>query len=237
MTRLLLFILLALAVAPASAETRRLQVSDFDRLIVEGPYEVHLVTGRASSATATGRRDSLDRVSVDVQGMTLRIRRSRTAWTGTPGADPGIVTIELTTRALRSARLIGPARLDAENLRGLNLELGVEGSGTLRARGVDADHVALALLGSGRIEVAGGARDLAGNFQGTGDVDASALLANAATVANTSGGAVTLAVNGPATIANNGLGTVRILGRPVCTLSGVGAERVTCGGSNQGQHR
>jgi hypothetical protein len=237
MIRPFLVALLALAAAPAAGETRRLAVGDFDRVIVEGPYEVHLVTGRASAASATGRRESLDRLSVDVQGMTLRIRRSRNAWAGTPGADPGIVAVELSTRALRSARLIGPARFAVEGVRGLRVEFSVEGSGTLTARGVDADHLALALLGSGRLDIAGATRNLAGNFQGTGDVDAAALAASAATISNTSGGAVTLTVNGPATIANQGLGTIRVGGRPVCTISGVGGERVLCARSDQRQHR
>jgi hypothetical protein len=239
MTRLLpaAFALAALA-APAAAEDRRYSVGDFDRLIVEGPYRVHLVTGRASAASAQGRRDALDRVTIDVQGQTLRIRRNRNAWGGAPGADSGTVTIELVTRALRSARLIGPARLDLEGVRGLNVELSVEGSGDLDAIGVDADHLSLALLGSGRLELAGAARELNGNFQGTGDIVAGSLRAGQAAITTTTSGAVAVTVNGPATIVANGLGNVRIFGRPDCTISGIAAEQVRCGGaSDQGQHR
>jgi hypothetical protein len=225
---LMLTALAALA-APASAEDRRYSVGDFDRVIVEGPYRVHLVTGRASAASAQGRRDGLDRVTIDVQGQILRIRRNRNAWSGTPGADPGTVAIELATRSVRSVRLIGPARLDLEGARGLNLELSVEGSGDLRADGVDADRLSLALLGSGRLEIAGLARMVNGNFQGTGDVAATDLRAGQATIATTTSGAVAVTVNGPATVTANGLGTVRLLGRPVCTISGIAADQVRCG--------
>jgi len=223
-----LIALLALA-PPASAETRRLPVSDFDRVIVEGPYAVHLVTGRPSSASATGSREALDRLSVDVQGRILRIRRSRNAWVGAPGADSGTVTIALATRNLRSARLIGPARLEAEGVRGLNVEFSVEGSGTLHATGVDADNLALALLGSGRLQIAGAARALTGNFQGSGEIEATALRAGRATIATTTSGAVTLTVHGPVTVTNNGLGNVRILGRPICTIAGIATDQVRCG--------
>lgn len=233
---LALFSLAALA-APAAAEDRRYAVGDFDRVVVEGPYQVHLVTGRASAASAQGRRDALDRVTIDVQGQTLRIRRNRNAWGGAPGADPGTVTVELATRAVRSARLIGPARLDLEGARGLNVELSVEGSGNLRAAGVDADRLSLALLGSGRLDLAGVARTLSGSFQGTGDVAAADLRAGQATIATTTSGAVAVTVNGPATVTANGLGNVRLLGRPVCTISGIAADQVRCGGSDQGQNR
>jgi len=239
MTRLLLaaFALAAIA-APAAAEDRRYAVGDFDRVVVEGPYVVHLVTGRASAATAQGRRDALDRVSVDVQGQTLRIRRNRNAWGGAPGADPGTVTIALATRSLRSARLIGPARLDLQGGRGLAVELSVEGSGDLRAAGVDADRLSLALLGSGRLEIAGAARMVSGNFQGTGDIAAAGLRAGQAAIVTTTSGAVAVTVNGPASVTANGLGTVRILGRPVCTIGGVAADQVQCGaGSDQRQNR
>ena len=229
MTRLPLALLALLALAaPAAAETRRIPVSDFDRVIVEGPYAVHLVTGRPSSASATGTREALDRLSVDVQGQILRIRRSRNAWVGTPGADSGTVTIALATRNLRSARLIGPARLLAESVRGLNVEFSVEGSGTLHATRVDADNLSLALLGSGRLDVAGAARAMTGNFQGSGEIEATNLRAEHATIATTTSGAVTLTVNGPATITNNGLGNVRILGRPVCTTAGIATDQVRC---------
>jgi hypothetical protein len=148
-----------------------------------------------------------------------------------------MVTIELVTRSLRSARLIGPARLDADAVRGLNVAFSVEGSGTLHATRVDAEALSLALLGSGRLEIAGAARALAGNFQGSGDLAAPALIARNATISSTTSGTVAVTVNGPAAIANEGVGNVRILGRPTCTITGSAADQVRCGGSDQGQDR
>lgn len=223
---------LAALSAPAFAEDRHYAVGDFDRVIAEGPYVVRLVTGRATSAIAHGSREALDRMSLDVQGQMLRIRRNRGAWSGGNGRDPGTVTIDLTTRSVRSLRLIGPVRLDADNVRGLRIELSVEGSGTLRATRLNADALSLALLGSGSLDVAGAARTVAGTFQGTGDVAAPALIAHNATIASTTSGAVALTVNGPATIVNNGVGNVRILGRAVCTISGTAADQVRCGGGS-----
>ena len=237
MTRIMPAILglatLAAVTGPAAAADRRYSVTDFDRVIVEGPYVVRLSLGRPSHAVASGTREGIDRVTVDVQGQTLRIRRNRSAWGGMPGADSGPVTIELATRNLRSARLIGPATLDVEGARGLNVQLTVEGSGRVRATGVAVDNLSLGLLGSGRLEISGNARALRADFQGTGDVEASRLVAQNAAVTTTTAGTVALTVNGPVSVAANGLGNVTILGRAVCTVTGPGAGQVRCGASNQ----
>ena len=238
MVRIMLALLaLAAAAMPAHAIDRRYPVNDFDRVVIEGPYAVRLAVGPPSSATATGTREALDRLSVEVQGQTLRIRRNRSGWGGTPGADSGLVTIMIATRTLRSARLIGPATLEVSGARGLNLLFSVEGSGRLRAAGVDADTLALGLLGSGTLEIAGTADVLRGDFQGTGNVEGRGLAAGNATVTTNTAGIVALTVNGPAAITANGLGEVTILGNAICTLNGPGTDQVRCGRSNQREYR
>ncbi len=225
--------LLASLAVPAFAEDRRFAVEDFDRVTVEGPYIVHLLIGRTTSAVAHGSRLALDRMNLDVQDQVLRIRRNRS---GAAGAEPGIVTIDLVTRSLRAVSLNGPARFDADNVRGLRVEFGLVGNGTLHATHIDADALSLALLGAGRLEIAGAARTLSANIQGSGDLAAPGLVAHNATIASATSGTIAVTVNGPATVSNNGLGNVRVFGRPVCTTSGTGADQVRCGGSSdQGQ--
>lgn len=235
MTRLLLAFAALLALsAPARAADRAFPVADFDRLVVEGAYRVLLVVGPATTARANGTRDGLDRVSIETIGQTLRIRPRRNPWgaDARAGDDPGPVTIRLTTRSLRSARLVGPARLEVEGASGLAVELLVEGSGALTARGVAADALSLGLIGAGSLEVAGTAKTLRGQFQGTGSVAAAGLVADAATISANTVGDVALNVNGRAEVAAYGLGIVRIGGRPACVLRGASAANVRCGGSD-----
>lgn len=225
--------LVALA-APASAVDRRFSVTDFDRVVVEGPYRVHLIVGRPSSAVVSGTREAIDRVTVDVQGQTLRIRRNRNAWGSGQGADPGPLDIALATRNLRSVRLIGPTQVEVQGGSGLNLEFSVEGSGALKVSGVAADNLALGLIGSGRIEIAGSARRLRADFQGSGDILGQGLVvAQDATIGTTTAGSVALSVNGPVTVNANGLGDVAIFGRPICTVRGMGEAQVRCPASDQ----
>ncbi len=234
----LLALPLAALAAPAFAADRHYAVEDFDRITVEGPYIVRLVTGRASAAIAHGAPLALDRMSLEVQDQVLRIRRNANAWSASAAAA-GTVTIELATRSLRGVRLAGPARFETDLVRGPNVAFAVEGAATLRASHVDVDSLSLALIGSGRLDIAGAARTLSANVQGSGDLAAPGLVARNATVAAASSGAVALTVNGPATVANDGVGAVRIYGHPVCAISGSNPDQVRCGGvpSNQGQAR
>lgn len=237
MTRLLLASLALLAaIAPAAAAERRYAVTDFDRVVVEGPYIVSLVTGHPSSATALGSQAALDRVTIDVTGQTLRIRRNRNFWGGNPGAQEGPVEVELRTRNLRSARVIGPGLLELSRAEGLRVDLIVEGSGRLSVAEVEADNLSLGLAGAGLIEAAGTAETLTADIQGTGSVDAPSLRVEQANITTATTGTIELEVVEQATVSAFGLGRVEISGNPACTLRGPNSGLVRCG-SDQRQHR
>jgi len=227
--RLLLILTTLLLASPAHAAERRYAVADFDRVIVEGPYAVRLTVGAPSSATASGSPQALDAVTVEVQGMTLRIRRNRNAWSATPGRTPEPAAITLTTRNLRAARVIGSGTIELSGARGLRVDLSVDGSGRLSARRVQADALSLGLRGSGSILVEGQAGNLTADIQGTGSLTASGLAAQTATVSATTSGHIVLSVRRSATVTANGLGNVVIAGEPACTLRGPGAAEVRCG--------
>lgn len=220
---------LAALAAPAAAADRRYSVTDFERIVVEGPFIVRLVTGRPTAASASGPQDAIDRASIDVVGQTLRIRRNTSYWGGTPGAQQGVLTVTLSTRTLRSVRLIGPARFEVDGVRGQEVDLVVEGAGRLTAANIVADTLELGLRGGGKLEVAGRAGVLRGDFQGTGDVDGAGLTADNATISTTTMGNVSLGVRTAATVTANGIGEVVIGGRPACTVRGQGAGQVRCG--------
>src|SRR3954464_4919821 len=96
------FLAFAAAACPAAAAERNYTVTDFDRVQVDGPYQVTLRTGLTAGARAEGSAGALDRISIDVQGNSLRVRTNRSAWGGYPGDSTGPVAITLTTRDLRA---------------------------------------------------------------------------------------------------------------------------------------
>jgi hypothetical protein len=229
MNRIVPALLCALAAAPASAAERRLSVTDFDRVQVEGPYIVTLRTGLPSAARIEGSQAALDRITVDVQGRTLRIRANRSAWGGYPGESVGPVTVELSTRDLRGASVNGSGSLAIDRVRGLRVDLTLTGSGRLSVGALDADNLVLGLVGSGRVAISGRARHMRATVQGTGDLAAASLFADDAQLFADSSGLATFTAGRSAKVRATGPGDVQILGRPSCTVEGPAAAGVRCG--------
>jgi len=233
MKRIMAALALAAAfAAPAAAAERRYSVTDFDRVVVEGPFTVRLATGRTSSALATGSQQALDRVSLEVQGRTLRIRPNRSAWGGYPGAAAGPVAIVLGTRDLRSASVNGAGSLTIERAAGLRLDLTVEGAGRIAAPALSADILVVSTIGSGRLQLGGTARELRASVHGWADLDATALTAQGATIVTDTAGRIAVAVDRQATVTASGIGEVDVLGAPACTVRGLSAAQVRCGNGN-----
>ena len=232
MTRTLPLALLAFAAAaPAGAAERSYSVTDFDRVQVEGPFQVTLTTGLASAARVEGSPQALDRITVEVLGSTLRVRSNRSGWGGYPGERTGPVRIALSTRELRAAAVVGSGSLDVDRARGLRVDLTVNGSGRLAVGGVEADNLVVGLLGGGRITLAGRARQLKATIQGSGDLAAAGLSVDDAQIDADTAGSVTVAVARTVKLNATGSGDVEILGNPGCTLEGQGTGNVVCGKS------
>ena len=231
MLRTLLAAALFAFASPALAVDRSYPVTDFDRVQIDGPYQVMLSTGGPSSAKASGDREAIERVDVDVQGSTLRIRANPSAWGGYPGAKTGSVTFTLTTRSLRAATVNGAGMLSVNKTRGLQLDVSVVGSGRATIAGIDADSLRATLLGSGSLQLAGKAGMLRTELHGSGSLDAVALSAADVTVFADTAGQVRLTATRSANVTSNGLGDVEVAGSAACTVKQLGSGRVRCGGN------
>jgi hypothetical protein len=227
--RISLLCLFALA-SPALAAERRYSVIDFDRVEVLGPYKVTLATGLTSSARASGSPAALDRLSIDVQGRTLRVRASASAWGGYPGSGSGPATIALTTRDLQAVTVNGSGALAVDKARGLKLSVSVIGSGQLSIAALDSDNLIVNLFGSGTATLKGKARSMRVELHGTTGLDAAGLTAADAQIIADSSGQTSLAVSRSASIVATGAGDVAIHGKPACTVKSSGSGEVNCGG-------
>jgi hypothetical protein len=219
----------AVFVTPAIGAERRYSVADFDRVQIDGPYEVILMTGKPSSAVAKGDREEIERVSVEVQGGVLRIRPDRTTWSRRQPTSDGPVRVEISTRELKSATLLGSGRLSIDNLKGLRADIAIAGSGQINAANVETDNLVTDIIGSGRISLSGKTKTLRANIQGAGDLDAARLTASEAQLITETAGTVVVHASRSARVRASGLGDVTVIGKPACTLQGASANRVRCG--------
>jgi hypothetical protein len=220
----------AAASSPAAAAEQRYSLTDFDRIQVEGPYQVVLTTGVPTSGRATGPRDAIDRVVVEVQGRTLRVHANRSAWGGYPGGGAGgIARIELSTRDLGAAGISGSGNLTIDRVRGARLDLALAGTGRLSVGQVDVDSLVVNMLGSGQIALAGRAKQIRATIQGNGDLKAAGLGVQDADVTAATSGSIALAASRSAKVLATGSGDVTIAGSPACTVQNRSAAPVRCG--------
>ena len=215
--------------APAVAADRRYSVTDFDRIQVEGPFDVVVKTGKAPSARASGSNAALDRVSIRVEGRTLKVRPNRSAWGGYPDEGAGPIAIELTTHGLRGASVTGSGSLSIDAAKGMRFDLALSGSGRLSVGRLEADTLLVGLLGAGRMSVGGKAKELKATVQGSGDLDASALSAEDAEVRADTSGTVALTANRSSNVVSSGSGDTTVAGKASCTVKALGSGRVRCG--------
>ena len=229
MHRIMLAALLGLLAAPALAADRNFIVTDFDRVQVDGPFEIRLITGRPASARAQGSAHALDQVKIDVEGRQLRVRPNRSAWGGYPGDEAGPVAITLTTRDLRAVFVRGSGGIDINSVSGLRFDLAVSGSGRITVGKLQADTANVSVIGSGKVTLAGKAKTFQASIQGSGDLDARGLFADDAEINSGTAGEIVVGVQRAVKVTGGGPGDVTILGSPACTVTMRGSGRVGCG--------
>ncbi len=222
------FLLLAAFAVPASAAERRYSVTDFDRVQIDGPFQVKVSTGKAPSALAAGSTGAIDRVSIEVQGRTLRVRPNRSAWGGYPGEAESALTILVSTHELRGASVTGSGTIDIDKAKTLRFDAAVSGSGRVGVGAVDAEAVTLGLLGAGQIAIGGKAKSLRATIQGSGDLLAEGLIVDDARLNADTSGTVDIGIRRTADITATGPGDVRVMGKPLCTVKQLGSGRVRC---------
>lgn len=226
MLRFAPLLLVALA-APAHADERRFMLTGFERIRLEGPFEVEVTTGGSTGAVATGDARSLDRVSVRVDGRTLVVASSVNAWGGYPGAVRSLPRVTVSASELSSAVVTGGGRLSIDRMRGQHIALALTGAGALTVGHADADRLEATLVGTGALTVAGAALQARFQSNGAGTIAAEGLDVGALTVTTQSAGDSRFSARHTATVSASGQGVVQVAGTATCTVRGTAA--VDCG--------
>jgi len=204
-------------------------VTSFDSIRVEAPVRIMLTTGSGVSGTGEGDREGLDRVVLSVSGGALTVTMTEPAQGGfANGKAASVPTLYLSTGQVRRAQVIGGGVLVIEELNGLEADLSLNGNGELLVKKADVERLSLYVGGGGRLSVAGKARDVRASVNGPGALEAGALDASTATVANDGPGSIRLKAHGPVKVTSTGSGDTMIDGKPVCAIEQRGVGQVIC---------
>lgn len=232
--RSLVLALIALAV-PAQAADRSYVVTNFDRVRVDGPYSVQVEIGTGgAAASASGDDRALGDLDISVNGSTLTVRKGSQGWgeRGKASGPPPVITLR--TPAVRGAAVVGGARLAlAGTLRTTRFDVQVTGSGTIDARGVDADDVVVTVIGNGNVALAGRTARARFSTNGGGSIAATALDAGEIVVTLEGAGDTRASARYFADLTNKGLGLIAVAGNPKCTIRGQSVGPIECGTGTQ----
>lgn len=228
MRTFLLIATAAIALAsPASAATRNFGITSFTKVRVDGPYLVRLTTGVAPFAKASGSTTALDRVAVDVQGDTLVVHRDINASSESSGRESEPVEVSLGTHDLSAAWLNGSGSLTIDRAKGLTFDLSVQGSGVAAVADVAVDQLNVSAIGTASARLSGTAARLTAVARGISSIDASGLVVKDATLGIDGSGTMAANVSNAVKLDASGPATVRLTGKPACTLRVNGAATVS----------
>lgn len=224
-----LLLLSSPAFAQGSAASRTVSVGSFDRVRVEGPFEVRVAIG-SPRATITGDSRMTETVAVRVDGTTLSVRKGTGGWGEQPrtaGSAPIVIT--LSTPGLTSASVAAGGRLTIARMRGMRVDVTVSGNSSLSLAAADTDQLNATLIGTGQMTLAGRAARARLVTSGPGAIDASALAVDDLTVHLDGVGEVKAAARYTAQVTNSGLGTVTVTGNAKCRVDAAAGGPVVCG--------
>ncbi len=209
-----------LVAVPAMAADRRVDLSSFDTLRVEGPFRVTLTNAPSPRGTLSGDGAALRQVEAQVMGRTLVLRRS--------GGGDAPVTLALAAPPISGVTVIGGAQVTVQAMKGSALTLSVTGTGEVRVGRVDGDQLAATMFGPARLTIEGGRVGKARlAVNGPASIAADALEAGDLTVMLDGPGEIAARARYTAAVANGGLGKVTVAGTPKRRVTGGGPVR--CG--------
>ena len=228
--RLPLLALLALASLPAAAAspvaTRTYSVTGFDRVRIDGPYQVSLKTNVSPFARATGGQAALDGVSIKVEGRTLVVKASSSGWGGYPGEGRGPVTIEVGTHDLRNGWINGAGALAIDRIRGLSFDLSINGSGMASVAEAEVDQLKVSVSGTASVRLSGQAAKLTTMVRGTSSFDGERLRVKDSVIGAEGPSIVRANVSNSAKVDATGLASVTLTGNPACNVRTQGSANV-----------
>jgi len=219
---------LAACTTAAEAATQTYSVTDFSKMRISGPFDVHVHVGGSPSARATGPKDTLDRLAVEQNGDTLVVKSLPGGWGGWPTGSRGPVVVEISVPDLRAVSVTGSGDVTVDRMHGDAVDLALSGSGSLNIGMIDVGAVSAVMTGSGDMSLTGKTRTATAILTGSGDLKAAGLVADDAQAKLVGSGDLSLGARHLAKVVLAGSGDVTISGPAACAITRSGSGDVHC---------
>lgn len=208
--------------------TQSYPLTGFIGVEVAGPDDITVRQGDSFSISARGRKETLDRLEIRLDGTKLVIGRKREGFSFSNHDDDDL-DIAITMPRLDALRLTGSGSIIADTVDGDAVEAVVTGSGDLKIAKLTGKSAEITVSGSGDIEIGGGTIGSGEiSVTGSGDIDAEALVATTLAVSVTGSGNVDAQATGKADIRILGSGDVTLGGGATCSTRQTGSGTATC---------
>ncbi|MDG2534393.1 DUF2807 domain-containing protein [Sphingomonas sp. HITSZ_GF] len=221
MHRLALAPFLLLLGAAAPGDERKVMVTGFDRLRIDGPFAVEVVPG-SPGVTISGDRAAIDKVGVRVEAGTLVLNSGLQALGPATGKAAGTVRIRVSVPGLRMVQTNGGTILKIAALTSNRIDIALNGAGRIDVAKVDAQELSVTTAGEGVVTLAGNALHLRVRLYGATSLDAAALTSADAVLVSGSTGALTVGVRYNSQVSATSSGVVRVIGNGKCAVVGQG---------------
>lgn len=209
--------------------SRSFPVGAFDEVEAAGPFDVTIHTGAAPSVQVRGNQSLVDKLDVDVEGGTLRIRPHSEHGFFHFGVYRGKADINITVPALKAATLAGTGNVDIDKVQGASFEGKMAGAGDLSIDSADVGSLKLSVAGSGNAGVKSGKAQSADyGIAGAGDIDASNMTSQDLKISIAGSGDVKAHATGTADVSIMGSGDVTVTGGAKCSINKAGSGDVHC---------
>ncbi len=225
-----LVLLLLLLPAATPAAQRSFAVGSFERVRIDGPFEVHIVTGGSPGARVEGDQALVDQLDIAVSGDTLIVRAGANGWGERPfNAPTRVPVVTLTTPRLTNAIVVAGARVSIGRMIGQRVEVSLAGAGSLDVAAVETDQLNATMIGAGALTIGGRAQRSRLLLTGAGSIDAPGLTTNDLIVRVEGNGELRTTARYTAQVTSTGLGKVTVLGQAKCTVRANAGGPVVCG--------
>lgn len=209
----------AITIGSRNVITETKQVSNFDRVALEGSGEVIVTQGGSESLTIETDSNIMQYIKAEVEGGTLTLGFKE----GVNLVFPSRLIFSVGADDLTSLAVAGSGKIEAEQIETEDLEVKVGGSGDLRIADLVAGKVKARIGGSGRIDLAGEAASQDVSISGSGKYSAGDVCSESVMVSVSGSGDATVCATESLDANINGSGSVNYYGQPSVNLSGSGS--------------